>query len=193
MTDKQNRRELLIETAARLFQEQGYNATSVRQIADAVGVTEAALYYHFKDGKRALLQAVIEDYTPHLMTLSDDYAHIPTLSEFIVHFIKDQNNRYNRDNIHRLRWLLIEYPNLSPDEQAIFHKQGLEAHATLTTSIQRYIPDRHQANQSAWILITLLFGYGQLFLNLGFDHIATDFKVEDATQAIANLFARLTQ
>jgi len=57
---KTNRRDLIVETAARLFIEQGYTATSVRRIAEAVGCTEAALYYHFKDGKRQLLQAVVE-------------------------------------------------------------------------------------------------------------------------------------
>jgi AcrR family transcriptional regulator len=193
MTDKPNRRELLIETAASLFQNQGYNATSVRQIADLVGVTEAALYYHFKDGKRELLQAVIQNYTPHLMILSDDYAHIPTLSEFIVQFIKDQNNAYNLANVPRLRWLLMEYPNLSADEQSIFHKQGMEAHHSLANAIQRYVSDRHTANQFAWILITMLFGYGQLFLNLGFAHVTTDFEVEDATQTIAKLFEDVTK
>jgi TetR/AcrR family transcriptional regulator, cholesterol catabolism regulator len=50
-TDRINRRDQIIDTAAQLFQEQGYTATSVRQIADAVGVTEAALYYHFLNAK----------------------------------------------------------------------------------------------------------------------------------------------
>lgn len=192
MTDKPNRRELLIETAAILFQKQGYNSTSVRQIADVVGVTESALYYHFKEGKRALLQAVLENYTPHLMIISDNYADIPTLSEFVVRFIQDQDNRYNRDNIDRLRWLLAEYPNLSSDEQSIFHVKGLEAHQILTIAIQRYVPDRQKATQLAWTLILMLFGYGQLFLNLGFADIAEDFDVEDATQTIASLFKSLS-
>lgn len=192
MTDKPNRRELLIETAALLFQEQGYNATSVRQIADAVGVTESALYYHFKEGKRALLQAVVEDYTPHLMIISDNYYHLPTLSEFVSHFIKDHDNNYNRENISRLRWMLTEYPNLSADEQAIFHTKGMEAHSALSNAIQHYVPDAKHANQLAWVLITLLFGYGQLFLNLGFMHVTTDFGVDEATATIANLFESLS-
>src|SRR5688572_16798393 len=31
-----------------LFTEQGYDATSLREIAEQLGVTKAALYYHFK-------------------------------------------------------------------------------------------------------------------------------------------------
>jgi len=34
--------------ALELFTEQGYDATSLREIAERLGVTKAALYYHFK-------------------------------------------------------------------------------------------------------------------------------------------------
>ncbi|MBO3752080.1 TetR/AcrR family transcriptional regulator [Streptosporangiaceae bacterium NEAU-GS5] len=36
------------EVALELFTEQGYEATSLREIAERLGVTKAALYYHFK-------------------------------------------------------------------------------------------------------------------------------------------------
>ncbi|MFG3438235.1 TetR/AcrR family transcriptional regulator [Nonomuraea sp. NPDC047897] len=36
------------DIALRLFTEQGYEATSLREIAEELGVTKAALYYHFK-------------------------------------------------------------------------------------------------------------------------------------------------
>jgi AcrR family transcriptional regulator len=65
MSDRINRKDLIIEIASDLFLKQGYEATSVRQIADAVGVTEAALYYHFKEGKRELLQAVFACQMPN--------------------------------------------------------------------------------------------------------------------------------
>ena len=34
--------------AVELFSEQGYDKTSLREIAERLGVTKAALYYHFK-------------------------------------------------------------------------------------------------------------------------------------------------
>jgi AcrR family transcriptional regulator len=40
-------RELILDAALELFIEQGYDKTSLRQIAERVGVTKAALYYHF--------------------------------------------------------------------------------------------------------------------------------------------------
>jgi AcrR family transcriptional regulator len=38
-------RQTILATAQRLFGERGYDATSLRQIADAVGMTKAAVYY----------------------------------------------------------------------------------------------------------------------------------------------------
>ncbi|HET7531303.1 MAG TPA: helix-turn-helix domain-containing protein [Mycobacteriales bacterium] len=49
-------RETILVAAQRLFSEQGYDATSLRQIADAVGTTKAAVYYHFPAKEHLLLE-----------------------------------------------------------------------------------------------------------------------------------------
>ena len=41
-------RTRLLQTALRLFTEHGVEGTSLQMIADALGVTKAAVYYHFK-------------------------------------------------------------------------------------------------------------------------------------------------
>lgn len=51
--------ERIRRTALRLFTEHGYERTSLREIADALGFTKAALYYHFRS-KEDLLTAVLE-------------------------------------------------------------------------------------------------------------------------------------
>ncbi|WP_246376746.1 TetR/AcrR family transcriptional regulator [Gluconacetobacter aggeris] len=42
------RRQEILEVAAQLFAERGYKATSIRQIADAVGMMAGSLYYHIQ-------------------------------------------------------------------------------------------------------------------------------------------------
>ena len=42
-----NRREELLRAAARLFAEHGFEATSMRDIAGAVGMLAGSMYYHF--------------------------------------------------------------------------------------------------------------------------------------------------
>ncbi len=52
-----NRREDLLDAAARLFARRGYHATSMRDIAAAAQMLPGSVYYHF-DSKDALLLAV---------------------------------------------------------------------------------------------------------------------------------------
>jgi AcrR family transcriptional regulator len=40
-------REQILETASRLFYEQGYNATGINQVIDEAGVAKASLYQYF--------------------------------------------------------------------------------------------------------------------------------------------------
>ena len=65
-TKKLVRRELveneLLERAAELFGERGFNGTTLKDVADTVGLTRAALYHYF-DSKEALLTTLIEGIT----------------------------------------------------------------------------------------------------------------------------------
>jgi AcrR family transcriptional regulator len=59
------------QVALELFAEQGYEQTSLREVAERLGVTKAALYYHFKS-KEDIVAAFAEDY----------YAEIDALIEW---------------------------------------------------------------------------------------------------------------
>jgi AcrR family transcriptional regulator len=52
-----NTRERILDVALDLFTEQGYDGTSLRQIAEQLGVTKAALYYYF-ESKEDILMAL---------------------------------------------------------------------------------------------------------------------------------------
>lgn len=54
------RRKELVAIAARLFYEQGYERTTVRMLADAMGIKSGSLFHHFND-KQEILCAVIQD------------------------------------------------------------------------------------------------------------------------------------
>lgn len=59
---KNGAKELIIAAAAALFQERGFAATSMQEIADAVGLTRPALYYHFRN-KEEILESLVEEIT----------------------------------------------------------------------------------------------------------------------------------
>src|SRR3954454_18761750 len=58
--DTPGTRERIQTVAIRLFTERGYEATSLREIAEELGVTKAALYYHFKT-KEDIVASLIDD------------------------------------------------------------------------------------------------------------------------------------
>src|SRR5580693_1625842 len=58
-------RSRLRELALELFAEQGYEKTSLREIAERLGVTKAALYYYFKS-KEDIVRSLVEDYVAEL-------------------------------------------------------------------------------------------------------------------------------
>src|SRR5207244_221230 len=58
--DEGNRRQQLIRAAAKLFRRKGFDATSTRDIAAAVGMHAGSPFYHF-ESKSALLYAVMEE------------------------------------------------------------------------------------------------------------------------------------
>ncbi|MCJ1677864.1 TetR/AcrR family transcriptional regulator [Streptomyces sp. APSN-46.1] len=57
-----NTRQRIQDVALELFAEQGYEKTSLREIAERLEVTKAALYYHFKT-KEDIIISVFEDLT----------------------------------------------------------------------------------------------------------------------------------
>jgi AcrR family transcriptional regulator len=54
-------RSHLVDTALRLFVDQGYEATSVAQILEQADMARGALYHYFPEGKRQLFLAVIDE------------------------------------------------------------------------------------------------------------------------------------
>lgn len=66
--EKQKTKQRILDAALELFSTQGFEATSIAQIADAVGVRKASLYSHF-DSKQdildRLIESIMEDYTKH--------------------------------------------------------------------------------------------------------------------------------
>lgn len=63
-------RERILRAALRLFAEQGYGATSMREIAEQLGITKAALYYHF-DSKEDIVRALLADVERQVGELAD--------------------------------------------------------------------------------------------------------------------------
>ena len=58
--ERGNTKQEILEASLELFSMQGFEATSISQIAGAVGIRKASLYSHF-ESKQAILDALVEE------------------------------------------------------------------------------------------------------------------------------------
>ncbi|MFD5058540.1 TetR/AcrR family transcriptional regulator [Streptomyces sp. NPDC058394] len=65
VTPSPERRRELLDTAAEVFAAQGYNATTVRRIADEAGMLAGSLYYHF-DSKESMIDEILSTFLTEL-------------------------------------------------------------------------------------------------------------------------------
>ena len=70
-------RDRILDEAAALFLEHGYEAASVRRIAEAVGMRAASIYHHF-NSKEDLLEVILRRGL-EVMTVAFDHASTATL------------------------------------------------------------------------------------------------------------------
>lgn len=186
MTERVNRRDLILQKTADLFVEQGYSSTSIRQIAEAVGCTEAAIYYHFKDGKRELLQSVVECEAPDVFAAVESVKNAQSLSEFIVG-MGEEFNHFGREKIERMRWLLADLPQMSQEEREFVQTKHLGFHQAIALGIRPFVESDKDANRIARLILSAVLGYGVIFWMMGMEqHI--DYAVTDFIEDVACLF-----
>jgi AcrR family transcriptional regulator len=72
MADRTNRRDVVLDGAARLFATKGVAATTVREIAESAGMLSGSLYHHF-ESKDAIVDELLRGY---LDDLQASYAEV---------------------------------------------------------------------------------------------------------------------
>jgi AcrR family transcriptional regulator len=65
-----NRREIIIKAAGQLFREKGYEGTTVRDLADSVGLQSGSLFFHF-ESKEEILVSLLEGGLRRAVTILD--------------------------------------------------------------------------------------------------------------------------
>ena len=113
--DRGNTKQDILEAALELFSVQGFEATSISQIASAVGIRKASLYSHF-DSKQAILDAlvqeVLEQYAMHSIFARADWekdtGSLPQTADDAVGMIQGQIRYILHDPaISRARKMLV--------------------------------------------------------------------------------------
>ena len=95
--DRGNTKQEVLEAALELFSVQGFEATSISQIAGAVGIRKASLYSHF-ESKQAILDALVKEvlgqYAEHSIFAKTDWEKnaekLPLTPDEAVEMIRGQ-------------------------------------------------------------------------------------------------------
>jgi AcrR family transcriptional regulator len=115
MTHKKAAREdQLLETATRLFKEQGYHNTSMQDLADALGMQKGSLYYYI-ESKEALLRQLLERATSFLaMQIDEIYAaDLPPTDK--LRWALENHGRTMMEHLDLVSVYLYEYRSLPPE------------------------------------------------------------------------------
>jgi AcrR family transcriptional regulator len=87
MEKRERRRGEILHAALRAFRDQGYHATTLEDIADALGVRKAGLYYYFPD-KESILYACHRESLAELDRILEGAKRLRTPTERLAHVIR---------------------------------------------------------------------------------------------------------
>ena len=113
--ERGNTKQEILEVSLNLFSVNGFEATSISQIANAVGIRKASLYSHFEN-KQAILDAlvkeVLEQYAAHSIFAVTDWGkdtdNLPLTPDDAVQMIQGQIRYILHDPyISKARKLLV--------------------------------------------------------------------------------------
>lgn len=104
-----NTKELIMDVSLKLFAKNGYDGTSVRQIAKEVGVRESALYRHFKN-KEDILNSVIKESQKRI---KDAYIE-NEVPETVMEDISKGYRELSQDKLFEISWNLFSLYTKDP-------------------------------------------------------------------------------
>jgi AcrR family transcriptional regulator len=111
------RKEVILEKAAHLFRKNGFNATSMRDLAENVGVEAASLYNHI-NSKAELLQEICfriaNKFTEHMDELvASDQPAIVKIEAILRFHIRQMIHNFEEVYVSDREWKHLTDPYLS--------------------------------------------------------------------------------
>lgn len=141
-------KEKIIDEALTLFSINGFNGTSVKSIANAVGIKDSSLYKHFKS-KQEILDTIVKSIYNQIEHMSDKFGLPPEKNiekaaeifakfseDDLVHFSKHIFLFYLNDSVISRFWRMgniEQYQN--PDVYKVFSELFLEQSISYQTEL----------------------------------------------------------
>lgn len=113
-----SRRSLILKAAAKLFRQHGYERTSVRQIADALGMTSGSLFYHFATKEELLVTVMEEGVRDILSAVQNGLAGESRLPERMLAMVRCHLTALLGPKLDAMTVMLYEWRSLSEPARA---------------------------------------------------------------------------
>ena len=150
-----NTKTRIIEIASQLFAKYAYVGVSMSQIADALGVTKAALYYHYPSKLiiyKHVLDKIYQDFTKHLLVIQIEKTPIQKLHRLIERYLS-----FNLSKDGLIMMIITQSPgNLSYLSKFIVHFRRQTYN--LVCSYANEIIDELDSHISVAVLINIMDG-----------------------------------
>jgi TetR/AcrR family transcriptional regulator, cholesterol catabolism regulator len=123
------KKDIILKNAAALFRKKGFSATSVRELAESLGIEAPSLYNHI-GSKVELLQeicfAVAEDYTTNMNILIDSTDSAAQKMEAIIRFhVRKLSTDFDRVFVSDHEWKHLPKNKL---EEFLMYRRNYEKH-----------------------------------------------------------------
>src|SRR6476659_4196009 len=133
-------RTKIMDAARELFGREGYDAVSMRRIAEAIEYSPTAIYVHFRDKQDLMLQLCQSDFVAlavgvaELQKLADPIERIRRLGHAYIRFGVEHPNHY------RLMFMTrVEFPPDAVEKDSNHGKIDRDSYALLRHSCQQAI------------------------------------------------------
>jgi AcrR family transcriptional regulator len=113
----ESRRDHLIKTAAKLFAKKGFERTTVRDIAKAVGMQSGSLFHHFKNKEEILYSVMKEVIFLHTSRMQEIEKTTKEPQEKILALIKVELEAVLGETHDAMSILVSEWRSLSVENQ----------------------------------------------------------------------------
>ncbi len=157
-------KQRILDVALDLFTEQGYDGTSLRQIAEQLGVTKAALYYHF-ESKEDILMALhmrLHDFGKEaLVRIGEEPVSLALWEELLDEIVGEMLNQRKIFLMHERNQAVLE--KLHREDHDAEHEDIQNQFRRVLNDTRVPVRDRVRMSASFGVVFSSLFLGGDAF------------------------------
>ena len=140
--EKDVRRELAIDAAMNIYEEEGYHAITMEKIAEKSELSRAALYLYFKNKDEIVISAILTHADYFARVLKEVYDNRESIKEELLEKLWECFQRfYEKDPVVFTAWQLFHQSemigNLGAELRDVLHESGAKV-VTLQHKIVEY-------------------------------------------------------